>query len=56
MTPLGVKTWGGESEFDIFEAKIRFPDPDKACVFKRKVAKMGTITFATNFATLTFAM
>ena len=39
MTPLGVKTCG-ESEFDIFEAKKRFPDSGKACVLKRKVAKM----------------
>ena len=40
MTPLGVKTCG-ESEFDIFEAKKRFPDSGKAYyVLKRKVAKM----------------
>jgi hypothetical protein len=40
MTPLGVKTCG-ESEFDIFEAKKRFPDSGRAyCVLKRKVAKM----------------
>jgi hypothetical protein len=38
MTPLGVKIYG-ESEVDVFEAKKRFPDPGKACVFKRKVAK-----------------
>ena len=38
MTPLGVKTCG-ESEFDICEAKKRFPDSEKACVLKRKVAK-----------------
>jgi hypothetical protein len=38
MTLLGVKTCG-ESEFDIFEAKKRFPDSRKACVSKRKVAK-----------------
>src|SRR6185437_7217402 len=30
----------GKSEFDIFEAKKRFPDSKKACVLKRKVAKM----------------
>jgi hypothetical protein len=40
MTPLGVKTCGG-SEFDIFEAKKRFPDSGKACVLKRKVAKIA---------------
>ena len=39
MTPLGVKTFG-ESEFGIFDAKKRFPDSGKACVLKRKVAKM----------------
>jgi hypothetical protein len=40
MIPLRVKTCGG-SEFDIFEAKKRFPDSEKAyCVSKRKVAKM----------------
>jgi hypothetical protein len=33
----------GESEFDIFEAKKRFPDSRKACVLKRKVAKMRFI-------------
>jgi hypothetical protein len=38
MISLGVKTCG-ESEFDIFEAKKRFPDSEKACVLKRKVAK-----------------
>jgi hypothetical protein len=38
MTPLWVKTCG-ESEFEIFEAKKRFPDSKKACVLKRKVAK-----------------
>jgi hypothetical protein len=38
MTPLGVKTCG-ESEFDIFEAKKRFPDSGKACVLKQKVVK-----------------
>jgi proteasome lid subunit RPN8/RPN11 len=37
MTPLEVKTCG-ESEFDIFEARKRFPDSRKACIFKRKVA------------------
>jgi hypothetical protein len=31
MIPLWVKTCG-ESEFDIFEAKKLFPDPEKACV------------------------
>jgi hypothetical protein len=40
MAPLGVKTCG-ESEFDIFEAKKRFPDSEKAyCALKRKVTKM----------------
>ncbi len=40
MTPLGIKTCG-ESEFDIFEVKRRFPDSGKVyCVLKRKVAKM----------------
>jgi hypothetical protein len=40
MILLGVKTCG-EFEFDIFEAKKRFPDSGKAyCVLKRKVAKM----------------
>jgi hypothetical protein len=39
MTPLGVKICG-ESEFNIFEAKKRFPDSEKACILKRKVAKM----------------
>ena len=34
MTPLGVKTCG-ESEFDIFEAKKRFPESGKTCVLKR---------------------
>jgi hypothetical protein len=29
----------GESEFDIFEAKKRFPDSGKACVLKRKSQK-----------------
>jgi hypothetical protein len=29
MTPLGIKTCG-ESEFDIFEEKKRFPDSEKA--------------------------
>ena len=38
MTPLVVKTC---EEFDIFEAKKRFPDSGKACcVLKRKVVKM----------------
>jgi hypothetical protein len=32
MTPLGVKTCE-ESEFDIFEAKKRFPDSGKANVY-----------------------
>jgi hypothetical protein len=36
MNPLGVKTCG-ESEFDIFEAKKRFPDPGKACVIELKI-------------------
>ena len=40
MTLLWIKTCG-ESEFDIFEAKKRFPDSGKEyCVLKRKVAKM----------------
>ena len=30
----------GESEFDIFKAKKRFPDPGKTCVLKRKLVKM----------------
>jgi hypothetical protein len=32
---IGVKTCG-ESEFDIFKAKKRFPDPGKAYLLKRK--------------------
>jgi hypothetical protein len=40
MIPLGVKTCG-EFEFDIFEAKKHFPDSGKACVLKRKVAKIA---------------
>jgi hypothetical protein len=40
MTPLGVKTCG-----DIFEAKKRFPDSEKACVLKQKVAKMRLLPF-----------
>jgi hypothetical protein len=41
MTPLEIKTCG-ESEFDIFEAKKRFPDTGKAYyVLKGKVAKIG---------------
>ena len=39
MTPLGVKTYG-ESEFGIFKAKKRLPDPGKACVLKRKVVQI----------------
>jgi hypothetical protein len=40
MIPLGVKICR-ESEFDISEAKKRFPDSGKMyCVLKRKVAKM----------------
>jgi hypothetical protein len=53
MTPLGVKTCR-ESEFDIFEAKKRFPDSGKAYyVLRRKVAKMrqkiGTFSQKSNF-------
>ena len=48
MTPLGVKTCE-ESEFDIFKAKKRFPDPGKAGVLKRKVTK---IAFLLLFAPL----
>jgi hypothetical protein len=40
MTPLRVETCGA-SEFDIFTAKKRFPDSDKARVLKRKVAKIA---------------
>ena len=40
MNPVGVKTLG-ESEFDISEAKQRFPDSEKACVLKRKVEKIA---------------
>jgi hypothetical protein len=40
MTPLGINTCG-ESEFDIFEAKKRFPDSGKAFVLKQKVAKIA---------------
>jgi hypothetical protein len=39
MTPLEAKKCG-ESEFDVFEAKKRFPDSGKACVLKRKVEKL----------------
>ena len=39
LTALGVQTCR-ESEFEIFEAKKRFPDSKKVCVLKRKVAKM----------------
>jgi hypothetical protein len=43
MAPLGVKTCA-ESEFDIFEAKKRFPDAGKVyCVLKRKVSKMRVL-------------
>jgi hypothetical protein len=40
VTPLEVKTCG-ESDFDIFEAKKRFPDSGKAYALKRKVAKIA---------------
>ena len=40
ITPLGVKTCG-ESEFKIYEAKKRFPDSWKACLLKRKDAKIA---------------
>jgi hypothetical protein len=33
----------GESEFDIFEAKKRFPDSEKACLLKRKIEKFTKI-------------
>jgi hypothetical protein len=47
MTPLGLKTCR-ESEFDIFEAKKHFPDSGKACILKRKVAKIA-FSAAQNF-------
>jgi hypothetical protein len=40
MTPLGVKTCR-ESEFEFFEAKKHFLYSGKACVLKRKVAKIA---------------
>jgi hypothetical protein len=48
MTPLGVKTYG-KSEFDIFEAKKRFPDSGKACVLKRKVEKSHFCDFSLQY-------
>jgi hypothetical protein len=39
----------GESKFDIFEAKKRFPDSGKACILKRKVAKMRFYLKTTPF-------
>jgi hypothetical protein len=38
-----------ESEFDIFKSKKCFPDPGKACILKRKVAK---IAFLQLFASI----
>jgi hypothetical protein len=38
--PEKVSFSSGESEFDIFEARKRFSDSGKACVLKRKVAKV----------------
>jgi hypothetical protein len=35
----GKNMW--EIQFDIFEAKKRFPDSGKVCVLKRKVAKIA---------------
>jgi hypothetical protein len=46
MTPVGVKTYG-ESEFDIFEAKKRFPDSRKTYVLKRKVSKLCVMPYFT---------
>jgi hypothetical protein len=37
------------SEFDIFEAKKRIPDSGKACILKRKVAKMRFFTQKIEF-------
>jgi hypothetical protein len=42
-----IKTCG-KSEFDIFEAKKRFPDSGKACILKRKVAKMRFLRLFTS--------
>ena len=39
MIPLGVKTCG-ESEFDIFEAKKRFPDPEGLYVSKSRKMRL----------------
>jgi hypothetical protein len=46
-TPFWGKNMEGEFEFDIFEAKKRFPDPGKACVFAkfRKNAIFATFRF-----------
>jgi hypothetical protein len=52
MTPLGVKKTCVELEFDIFEEKKRFPDPGKACVLKRKVAKMRFFDFSLQYTGL----
>ena len=51
MTSLEVKTCG-ESEFDIYEAKKCFPDSEKACVMKRKVAKMRFFDFSLQYTGL----
>jgi hypothetical protein len=49
MTSLGVKTCG-KSEFEIFEAKKRFPDSGNAyCVLKRKAAKKNFCLKTTPF-------
>jgi hypothetical protein len=53
MKPLGVKTCG-ESEFDIYEAKKCFSDSRKACVLKRKVAKMRFFDFSLQYSGLTW--
>ena len=45
---IGVKTCG-KFEFDIFEAKKRFPDSGKACVLKRKVAKTHFYDFSLQY-------
>ena len=37
----------GKSEFDIFKAKKRFPDPEKACVLSEN-AISGTFRFNTQ--------
>jgi hypothetical protein len=49
IIPLRVKICGA-SEFDIFEAKKRFPDSGKACVLKQKVAKIQTKSHFCDFS------